>query len=107
MGVKVNVKINKLPDAAANLKGAVDEAKQKYISEVDTIASGLVPVDTGKLKNSKEVSEGRIAWTAEYAAYVNFGTRYMEAQPFATDAAEKALPSLRQALSEIEGKLVE
>lgn len=106
MSVKVRVKMNKLPRVQANLKPAVDEAAQKYISEVDTIASGTVPVDTGKLKGSKEVSQGRIAWTAEYAGFVNFGTRYMAAQPFATDAAEKALPALEQALEEIEGKLL-
>lgn len=105
MAIRVIVKMNKLPSTSSALQAAVDDVVDKYISEVDTIATGTVPVDTGKLKNSKEVSKGRIAWTAEYAAHVNYGTRYMAAQPFATDAAEKALPTLIQALSEVEGKL--
>jgi len=107
MSAKLVVKMNKLPSAQANLQSVIDEAGEKYLDEVDTIATGTVPVDTGKLKNSKERSKGRIAWTAEYAGFVNFGTRYQAAQPFASDAAEKALPSLRQALEEVEGKLVE
>lgn len=105
MGVSVRIKMNKLPASASTLKTAVDEVVDKYISEVDVIATGSVPVDTGKLKNSKEISKGRIAWTAEYAGFVNFGTRYQAAQPFASDAAEKALPALTSGLSEIEGKL--
>lgn len=105
MAVKINIKMNKLPSSAEALQAAVDDVVDKYISEVDTIASGTVPVDTGKLKNSKEISKGRIAWTAEYAGYVNFGTRYQAAQPFASDASEKALPALTSALSEVEGKL--
>lgn len=106
MPATVRIKMNKLPQAQANLKPAVEEAGEKYLDEVDRIASGTVPVDTGNLKNSKVRSTGRIAWTAEYAGYVNFGTRFMAAQPFATDASEKALPQLQQALSEIEGRLL-
>lgn len=106
MPVQVNIRMNKLPTAQANLKPAVDEAAEKYLDEVDRIASGTVPVDTGKLKGSKTRSKGRIAWTAEYAGFVNFGTYKMAAQPFATDASEKAFPQLQQALSEIEGRLL-
>jgi HK97 gp10 family phage protein len=106
MAVVLRVKMNKLPDVQANLKPSVEAAGEKYLDEVDRIASGTVPVDTGNLKNSKTRSKGRIAWTAEYAGFVNYGTRFMSAQPFATDASEKALPQLQQALSEIEGSLL-
>lgn len=103
--IQVKIKMNKLPEASAKLREAVKEAQEKFLDDVENLATATVPVDTGKLKGSKERSEGRIAWTAEYAAYVNFGTRHMAPQPFASDAVEKAEPTLIAALQEIEGKL--
>ena len=55
---------------------------------------GPVPVDTGFLKNSikgdvdRSKAVGEVAVTAEYAAYVEYGTRHMAAQPYLTPAAE-------------------
>jgi HK97 gp10 family phage protein len=47
------------------------------------------PVDTGVLRNSITVSsaeEGaQVSATVPYARFVQFGTRYMEAQPFISD----------------------
>lgn len=47
------------------------------------------PVDTGALRNSITVSsaeEGaQVAVMVPYARFVQFGTRYMEAQPFTSD----------------------
>jgi HK97 gp10 family phage protein len=103
--IKVNIKKNKLPTASATLDKAVKDIVQKYLSDVDNLATPNVPVDTGELKNSKVIEENRIAWTAEYAAFVNDGTRYQAAQPFATDATEKALPPLNEALAQVEGEL--
>lgn len=101
--------MNKLPDASSNLRTAVNDVIDKFITDVDSLATPNVPVDTGKLKNSKEVElgdlNGKIAWTAEYAAFVNDGTRYMAPRPFASDAVAKAQPNLQEALKQVEGKL--
>jgi len=47
------------------------------------------PVDTGALRNSIKVSsaeEGaKVTAAVPYARFVQFGTRYMEAQPFISD----------------------
>ena len=50
------------------------------------------PVDTGALRNSIAVSsagEGaQVSVMVPYARFVQFGTRYMEAQPFISDEVE-------------------
>ena len=62
----------------------------------------IVPIDTGFLYNSgyTEIEEtdtgaiGTVGFSADYAGYVEFGTRKMEAQPYlrpALDAANQLL----------------
>ncbi len=52
----------------------------------------LSPVDTGFMRRSiiqailNAGFTGRVTPTAEYAPYVNFGTRFQAAQPFVTTA---------------------
>ena len=61
-------------------------------SEMQRGAQRKVPVDTGTLKRSigLELSDGGLTATveptAEYSGYVEYGTRYMEAQPFVRPA---------------------
>jgi HK97 gp10 family phage protein len=56
------------------------------------------PVDTGALRNSITVSsaeEGaQVAATVPYARFVQFGTRYMEAQPFISDEVQSPVLSV-------------
>ncbi len=57
-------------------------------AELQAKAQRNAPVDTGNLKRSiqLEISEGGLSAKseamAEYAPYVEWGTRYMEAQPY-------------------------
>lgn len=57
-------------------------------AELQQKAQRKAPVDTGTLKRSigLEIKDGGLtaecAATAEYAPYQEWGTRYMEAQPF-------------------------
>lgn len=57
-------------------------------SELQRGAQRVVPVDTGDLKRSINLSikyqglEARVKPSMHYAAYVEFGTRYMAAQPY-------------------------
>lgn len=56
------------------------------------------PVDTGALRNSITVSsaeEGaQVSATVPYARFVQFGTRYMEAQPFISDEVQSPVLSV-------------
>lgn len=57
-------------------------------AEMQTKAQQNAPVDTGTLKRSigLEITDGgmtaEVEATADYAGYVEYGTRPMEAQPF-------------------------
>jgi HK97 gp10 family phage protein len=59
-----------------------------------TYAQDLCPVDTGFLRDSghlvPESEDVQIAFDAEYASYVEFGTSRMEAQPFLRPALDEA-----------------
>lgn len=58
--------------------------------QIESTARGLAPVDTGRLRSSIIMTKGRdgtgffvqIGTNVSYAAYVEFGTRYMRPQPF-------------------------
>lgn len=108
-GVSIRVKFNNIDDIAAKLPNEVGDIITKGIHDIDAHATANTPRDTGKMANSKSVevngTSGRIHWSAEYAAYVNFGTRKMAAQPYATDAVEKVQPSILAALKELEGRI--
>jgi HK97 gp10 family phage protein len=111
MGKKtfVRIKFNNLDKVAAALPREVGDIVAKGIHDIDAHATAATPRDTGKLANSKSVdidgTSGSVHWSAEYAGHVNFGTRNMNAQPFATDAAEKVFPSIEAALRELEGRI--
>ncbi len=57
-------------------------------------ARSLCPVDTGRLRGSISVSAGSnsavVSANTDYAAYVEFGTSKMAAQPFMVPAALNA-----------------
>ena len=76
---KLQVKLKKnvqMSDVKENGKSLQEAAQRK------------APVDTGTLKRSigLEIRDGgltaEVEPTAEYAAYVEYGTRYMNAQPY-------------------------
>lgn len=104
-GVTIIVRSNKLAAIAAALPDAVEMVLEKFMLDVDADATAHTPVDSGNLKNSRQPSKFRIYWPAHYAAYVNFGTRFMAARPFASDAVDRALPGLEAALDDLEGML--
>lgn len=64
----------------------VKTAVKVNTAEMSKAAMRNAPVDTGHLKRSivPDVTDlvGRVTPTAEYAPYVEFGTRFMSAQPF-------------------------
>lgn len=68
------------------VKAAVALAVKKSSYDVEAYAARICPVDTGALRASiRAVAEGlKITLSAGkfYAKFVEFGTRYMRAQPF-------------------------
>lgn len=74
---------------------AVKTVVQKNGSEMQTKAQQKAPVDTGNLKRSIGLAmrdgglTAEVEPTAEYAPYVELGTRFMNAQPYLRPAFEE------------------
>lgn len=70
--------------------GPVYKMILKTTLRMESVAKGLCPVDTGRLRSSiqHEISlddgeiTGRVGTNVEYAPYVEFGTRYWAGKPF-------------------------
>lgn len=74
-------------DKAATLKDAQNIVKSNT-ADLSKRMQSQVPVDTGFLRRSIKMSisdggfTGLVHPTAEYSPYVEYGTRFMSAQPF-------------------------
>jgi HK97 gp10 family phage protein len=83
----------------------------KTAHDILAVSQPRVPVDTGALKNSGQVQDGSndlekiVAYTMEYAPFVEDGTVYMAAQPYLTPAAEEVRPAFTKAMKSIEPKV--
>jgi len=75
-----------------------------WAADVKALAKQLVPVRTGYLRQSiySKVQEwvAVVGAEAPYALYVEFGTRYMQAQPYLYPAIEEHLPRLEEIICE-------
>ena len=91
--VKFSIKFEGLDELAHELKkrenlDAVKTVVKMNGAELQAGAQQKAPVDTGTLKRSigVEIKDGgltaEVTPTAEYAAYVELGTRFMAAQPY-------------------------
>jgi HK97 gp10 family phage protein len=72
---------------------AVEAALMEAAEEAMRFARSIVPVDTGTLRDSIDILEQGddyvvIGTDLEYAAYVEFGTSRMSAQPYIGPAAD-------------------
>ena len=76
-------------------------------AEMQAEAQRIVPVDNGALKRSigLEIKDSgmtaEVEPTAEYAPYVEFGTRFMNAQPYMKPAFEKQSKQFRKDMNEL------
>jgi HK97 gp10 family phage protein len=75
-----------------------------WAADVKTLAKQLAPVRTGHLRSSiyAKIQEwvAEIGAEATYALFVEFGTRYMQAQPYLYPAIQEHLPRLEQIICE-------
>lgn len=85
---------------------ALQEVLDTYAFEIQRMAQQLAPVDTGFLRSNIYVQDDG-EWTrlvisgADYSAYVEFGTRTMQAQPFLVPAAEHFRRPFEQAVRDV------
>lgn len=108
MRVRVDVDVQKALNRIARYGGQAEKGVRKAVLQstmsIETNAKKRAPVDTGNLRSSiqgeaKEL-EGEVTATAEYASFVEFGTRKAESQPFMGPAAEEERPKFNQAIKE-------
>lgn len=79
-------------------------ALQAFADTFMTVATSLCPIRTGYLCSTIDAgSDGESAYaeaSAEYAEYVEYGTSYMDAQPYFEPALEEALVVLAELAQE-------
>ena len=87
---------NRIPELIVFVEAHSKKAVKESADKVVTIAKDTVPVVTGHLQSSigNNVSgkTATIFASAEYAAYVEYGTYKMAAQPYLTPAMEQEFP---------------
>ena len=87
--------------------GAVRPRVRKNGSEMHKKAQKNAPVDSGNLKRNIELDitdnglTAEVEPTADYAAYVEYGTRFMEAQPYLKPAYDEQKKKLIKDLNEL------
>lgn len=102
-----------LARAVGTVGALASVAIRKTALDIQADAQTLAPVDTGNLMNSIGVDiagdgrfgivEAEIGPTADYGAFVEYGTSRAPAQPYLGPAFDRRAPGLEQAL----GKAVE
>ena len=91
------------------------EACQVFVEVFLQVANALVPVGTGYLRSTIDAGEwGDGFWceaTADYAQYVEYGTTYMDAQPYFEPALEaafgQAMAAAQQSLNDAQEELTD
>ena len=105
----------RIKDNTDDILREVNRKKEAFVFAGGLIANGEMkrrtPVDTGQLRGSittETGSEGGQVYsdtgpTANYAEYLEFGTRFQPAQPYAEPGWQAALPKIeRLALKDFE-----
>ena len=92
--------INSLGRSVEKAIKAAEKELQLTALEIERDAKLNAPVDTGMLRASitstGSGSEYEIGTNLEYAPFVEYGTRYMAAQPFLFPAFEKGVGELQK-----------
>lgn len=105
LDIRVDITKNHVPQVIEAVKTHADNASRGVANGIHEKAQGKAPVQTGRLRDgikvtsqgaaSYEVSASSVEGGAEreYAAYNEYGTRYMGAQPFMMPAYVEAQSS--------------
>lgn len=108
MRVQVDVDVQKALNRITRYGGQAEKGVRKAVlrstMSIETNAKKRAPVDTGNLRSSIKGDvngfEGEVTAGAEYAPFVEFGTRHNASQPFMGPAAEEERPKFNQAIRE-------
>lgn len=106
MGFTITLTNNHLTRIAAELRPKASAIVRKTAFQIEADAKQRAAVDTGAMRGSIQAVmdtdlEATIAVGVDYAAYVEYGTYKMPAQPYMTPAAEAARPSFDAAFQKI------
>lgn len=87
------VRADRVDSTRRRMVDEVEKAVERAARNIEGGAKARAPVRTGNLRASISAeSTGAMEWTvsvaAEYAAYVNYGTRHTAPNPFFTQAVE-------------------
>lgn len=106
--VKTTIRDNRIPSIIGKFPGEVSAAVRITALEIETTAKQLCPVAKvagGTLRRSiladTQEFSATIAPHTEYAAYVEFGTRKMAAQPYMLPAADMNEPKYVERIDQI------
>lgn len=95
----------KLKAVAANLPKEADKIIEDGGERIFAMSQQLVPVDTGTLQRSgmhqHEFLRSEISYNTEYAAFVEYGTSRMAAQPYLRPAADATISWLQSELGKL------
>lgn len=94
--VRIDTIFNRIDKIPLRMRRNVDTRARESAEKCVQIAKGLVPVDTGALRNSihvekdEELGYAAVAGADDtfYASFVEYGTVKMSARPYMTPASE-------------------
>lgn len=98
MSIKVELKLSRLRRVLQGSPQAIDRGAKAYAEAVGDLAQQLAPFETGELRESKDVVPGdrpgayKVVFRSGHAAFVEFGTAHMVAQPYLTPATQRIAP---------------
>lgn len=115
MSIKVELSLARLRRVLTGSPGAIDRGAKAYAEVVKELASQLAPYgDTDEpgyvhLRDSGAVEPGdrpgtyKVVFHSDHAAFVEFGTHKMAAQPYLTPATQRVepLPFFARELAEL------
>jgi HK97 gp10 family phage protein len=95
-----------IPEIIAGLEGKADMIVRKAAQDILTDSHQRVPVKTGHLKSTGNVqnigpARAEIGYDADYAQFVEEGTRHQHAQPFLRPAFDRVVPLFLAALRKL------
>jgi HK97 gp10 family phage protein len=93
--LKTRITYNAVPSLQKSVVANSNAAAYNFARRTEAIAKMLAPVRTGFLKGSiQRITDSpghhRVVVGARYGAFVEYGTRYMAAQPYFRPAVEEA-----------------
>lgn len=108
MSVTTRVVFNNFPAVKAHMVMVAEAATAKAALDMQAHMQAHAPVDTGFLKSSIQAmkvgaAHWRVVVGAEYGVYLEYGTRFMRAQPFFFPAVSAVGPTFMAAMRRITG----